>query len=152
MIALETMDKHDWVHFACHASQDFTDPTKSGFYLHQDMLTLSAINRQSFKNKGLAYLAACQTATGDENLPDEAIHLASGMLMAGYPSVIATRWSVRDDDAVVVANTFYAELMKCGKIGGGEAGKALHKAVDELRQKIGEKEYHRWVPYIHIGS
>ncbi|KAF8671668.1 TPR-like protein [Rhizoctonia solani] len=152
MIALETMDEHDWVHFACHASQDFTDPTKSGFYLHQDMLTLSAINRQSFKNKGLAYLAACQTATGDENLPDEAIHLASGMLMAGYPSVIATRWSVRDDDAVVVANTVYAELMKCGKIGGGEAGKALHKAVDELRQKIGEKEYHRWVPYIHIGS
>ncbi|CAE6487268.1 unnamed protein product [Rhizoctonia solani] len=57
--------------------------------------TLEA-NPKSFKNKGLAFLSACQTATGDTNLPDEAVHLASGMLMAGYPSVIATMWSVMD--------------------------------------------------------
>ncbi|CCO38153.1 hypothetical protein BN14_12318 [Rhizoctonia solani AG-1 IB] len=116
------------------------------------MLDLVAINRRSFRNKGLAFLSACQTATGDEKLPDEAIHLASGMLMAGYPSVIATMWSVMDEDAPFVADRVYAQLMKDGKIGNGEAGKALYYAVKALREKVGEKEFGRWVPYIHIGS
>ncbi|CAE6478292.1 unnamed protein product [Rhizoctonia solani] len=88
----------------------------------------------------------------DEKLPDEAIHLASGMLMAGYPSVIATMWSVVDDDAPFVADKVYAQLMKDRKIGNGEAGRALHYAVAGLRKKVGEKEFGRWVPYIHIGS
>ncbi|CAE6526594.1 unnamed protein product, partial [Rhizoctonia solani] len=147
---LDAMEQHDWVHLACHAHQNVEDPTKSGFFLHDGTLDLAAINRRSFKNKGLAFLSACQTATGDEKLPDEAIHLASGMLMAGYPSVIATMWSVMDDDAPFVADRVYAQLMKDGRIGNGEAGKALHHAVEALRNEVGEKEFARWVPYIHI--
>ncbi|KAG8705465.1 hypothetical protein FRC11_009017, partial [Ceratobasidium sp. 423] len=149
---LDAMEQHDWVHLACHAHQNVETPTKSGFHLHDGTLDLSAINQRSFKNKGLAFPSACQTATGDEKLPDEAIHLASGMLMAGYPSVIATMWSVMDDDAPFVADKVYAELMKDGRVGNGEAGKALHHAVAALREKVGEKEFARWVPYIHIGS
>ncbi|CAE6460393.1 unnamed protein product [Rhizoctonia solani] len=149
---LDAMEQHNRVHLACHAHQNVNDPTKSGFHLRNGTLDLSAINRRSFKNKGLAFLSACQTATGDEKLPDEAIHLASGMLMAGYPSVIATMWSVVDDDAPLVADKVYAQLMKDGKVGNGEAGRALHYAVGELREKVGEKAFGRWVPYIHIGS
>ncbi|CAE6474826.1 unnamed protein product [Rhizoctonia solani] len=128
------------------------DPTDSGFFLHDGTLDLASINRRSFKNKGLAFLSACQTATGDEKLPDESIHLASGMLMAGYSSVIATMWSVYDEDAPVVADKVYAQLVRDGKVGNGETGKALHNAVAELREKVGEKEFSRWVPYIHMGS
>ncbi|CAE6460116.1 unnamed protein product, partial [Rhizoctonia solani] len=149
---LDAMEQHEWVHLACHAHQNVSDPTKSGFFLHDGTLDLAAINRRSFKNKGLAFLSACQTAAGDEKLPDEAIHLASGMLMAGYPSVIATMWSVVDDDAPFVADKVYAQLMPDGRIGNGEAGKALHHAVAVLREEVGEKEFGRWVPYIHIGS
>ncbi|KAG8750727.1 hypothetical protein FRC11_010115 [Ceratobasidium sp. 423] len=149
---LDAMEEHDWVHLACHAHQNVNDATKSGFFLHDDTLDLAAINRRSFKNKGLAYLSACQTATGDKNLPDEAIHLASGMLMAGYTSVIATMWSVHDKDAPLVTDGVYAQLMRDGKLGNGEAGKALHYAVAELRNNVGEREFGRWVPYIHIGS
>ncbi|CAE6479751.1 unnamed protein product [Rhizoctonia solani] len=149
---LNAMEQHDWVHLACHAHQNVNDATKSGFFLHDDTLDLAAINRRSFKNKGLAYLSACQTATGDGKLPDEAIHLASGMLMAGYTSVIATMWSVHDADAPLVADKVYAQLMKDRNLGNGEAGKALHNAVAELRDKVGEKEFVRWVPYIHVGS
>ncbi|KAG8685773.1 hypothetical protein FRC11_010095, partial [Ceratobasidium sp. 423] len=112
---LDAMEKHDWVHLACHTHQNVDDPTKSEFFLHDGTLDLASINQRSFKNKGLAFLSACQTATGDEKFPDEAIHLASGMLMAGYPSVIATMWSVRDNDAPFVADKVYAELMKDGK-------------------------------------
>ncbi|KAG8703851.1 hypothetical protein FRC11_010405 [Ceratobasidium sp. 423] len=148
---LDSMEKHDWVHLACHAHQNVQDPTKSGFFLHDDTLDLAAINRRSFNNKGLAYLSACQTATGDERLPNEAVHLASGMLMAGYSSVIATMWSVRDQDAPFVADRVYGKLMKVGKLGNGEAGRALHNAVAELREEVGENAFEYWAPYIHIG-
>jgi CHAT domain-containing protein len=151
MAVLDAMEQHDWVHLACHAHQN-KDPTKSGFFLHDGTLDISAINQRSFRNKGLAFLSACQTATGDEMLPDEAIHLASAMLMAGYRSVVGTMWSVIDDDAPFVADGVYAQLMKDRKIGNGEVGKALHYAVAGLREKVGEKEFTRWMPYIHIGS
>ncbi|CAE7229967.1 unnamed protein product [Rhizoctonia solani] len=149
---LDEMERHDWVHLACHAHQNVSDAKQSGFFLHGGVLDLDAINRRSFKGKGLAFLSACQTATGDEKLPDEAVHLASGMLMAGYTSVIATMWSVHDEDAPFVADKVYGQLMNEGKLGNGEAGKALHHAVARLRDRVGDKEYSRWVPYIHIGS
>ncbi|CUA71779.1 Serine/threonine-protein kinase MRCK gamma [Rhizoctonia solani] len=149
---LDAMETHDWVHLACHAHQNVTDPTKSGFFLHGGTLDLASINRRTFKKKGLAFLSACQTATGDEKLPDEAVHLASGMLMAGYSGVIATMWSVDDRDAPFVANKVYNELMVDGKLGNGEAGRALHNAVAGLRERVGEKAFGRWVPYIHFGS
>ncbi|CAE6457124.1 unnamed protein product [Rhizoctonia solani] len=149
---LDGMEQHDWVHLACHAHQNVINATKSGLFLHDGTLDLAAINRRSFKNKGLAFLSACQTATGDERLPDEAVHLASGMLMAGYSSVIGTMWSVVDADAPFIADKVYARLMEDGKIGNGEAGKALYTAVAELREKVGEKQFGRWVPYIHFGS
>ncbi|CAE6433250.1 unnamed protein product [Rhizoctonia solani] len=157
-IVLDAMEQHDWVHLACHAYQNVYDPTKSGFFLQGDTegteasLDLATINRRSFNRKGLAFLSACQTATGDETLPDEAVHLASGMLMGGYSSVIATMWSVVDEDAPFVADRVYAQLMIDGKLGNGEAGRALHCAVSGLREKVGEREFARWVPYIHIGS
>ncbi|CAE6467096.1 unnamed protein product [Rhizoctonia solani] len=149
---LDAMEQHDWVHLACHAHQNVSDPTSSGFFLHDGVLDLSTINRRSFRNKGLAFLSACQTATGDETLPDEAIHLASGMLMAGYRSVIGTMWSLVDDDAPFVADKLYARLMQEGKLANGEAGKALHDAVAGLRNMVGEQDFSRWMPYIHIGS
>ncbi|CCO35658.1 hypothetical protein BN14_09776 [Rhizoctonia solani AG-1 IB] len=151
-IVLDEMERHDWVHLACHAHQNVRDPNWSGFFLHNGTLDLVSINRRSFKNKGLAFLSACQTATGDEELPDEAVHLASGMLMAGYSSVIGTIWSVVDDDAPFVADKVYDQLMKEGKIGSGEAGRALHNAIMELRESVGEKSFGHWAPYIHIGS
>ncbi|CAE6367737.1 unnamed protein product [Rhizoctonia solani] len=149
---LNAMEQHDWVHLACHAHQNVSDPTKSGFFLHDGILDLAEINRRSFKGKGLAFLSACQTATGDDRLADEAVHLASGMLMAGYSSVIATMWSVHDEDAPLVADKVYAQLMKDGRVGNGEAGIALHTALAALRERVGEEKFERWVPYIHIGS
>ncbi|CUA72809.1 Dynein-1-beta heavy chain, flagellar inner arm I1 complex [Rhizoctonia solani] len=139
LAVLDAMEKHDWVHLACHAHQNVYDATKSGFFLHEGTLDLATINQRTLKKKGLAFLSACQTATGDEELPDEAVHLASGMLMAGYSSVIATMWSVDDEDASFVADKVYSQLMEYGKLGNGEAGRALHDAVAGLRDGIGDE-------------
>ncbi|QRV77080.1 CHAT domain protein [Ceratobasidium sp. AG-Ba] len=148
---LTAMEHHSWVHFACHADQNCQNPSHSGFHLHDGTLTLEEIAKRQFKGKGLAFLSACRTATGDRNLPDEATHLAAGMLMVGYPSVIATMWSIVDEDAPVVAEVVYAELVKGGKMDHSQSARALHKAVARLRERMGEKEVWRWAPYIHIG-
>ncbi|KAH7333535.1 CHAT domain-containing protein [Rhizoctonia solani] len=112
---LDAMEQHDWIHLACHAHQNVDDPTKR-FFLNDGTLDLASINRRLFKNKGLAFLFACQTATGDEKLADEAVHLASGMLMAGYPGVIAMMWSVSDKGTLFVADKVYAQLVKGGRV------------------------------------
>jgi CHAT domain-containing protein len=95
--------------------------------------------------------ATCQTATGDEHLPQEAVHLAAGMIMAGYPSVIATMWSIKDEDAPIVAEKVYAHLLEGGVPNARRAAKALHTAVECLQDKVGVKSFARWAPFIHVG-
>ncbi|CUA74678.1 Protein kinase rad3 [Rhizoctonia solani] len=148
---LTAMESHSWVHMACHASQQVGDPTESGFFFQDGILSIATITQKYFKNKGLAFLSACQTATGDTARPDEAVHLASGMLMAGYPSVIATMWSIGDDDAPLVADWVYSAVMRNGKMDCSRAAEALHTATAHLREKVGETAFVKWVPYIHIG-
>ena len=73
------------------------------------------------------------------------------MLMAGYPSVIATMWSIQDEDAPLIAEKVYAELLEGGVADTRKTARALHDAVAHLRDRVGEKNFARWVPYIHIG-
>lgn len=148
---LDAMEQYGSVHLACHASQNTLKPTESCFHLCDGKLSLSAIAKKSLKNKSLAFLSACQTATGHEKMPDEAIHLAAGMLVAGYPTVIATMWSINDGDAPLIADRVYGELIKFGSLGDGRVARALHAAVGVLRTKVGVKQFAQWVPYIHIG-
>ncbi|KAF8604315.1 hypothetical protein BDV93DRAFT_575046 [Ceratobasidium sp. AG-I] len=148
---LDAIEQHSWVHFACHASQNASDPTASAFHLYDGPLSLATIMQKSFKHADLAFLSACQTAKGDSNLPGEAVHLAAGMLMAGFPSVIATMWSIRDEDAPLIAEEVYAQLLEGGKPDSRRAAKALHMAVERLREKVGEKAFTSWIPYVHLG-
>jgi CHAT domain-containing protein len=149
---LREIPQHVWVHLACHGIQDPTDPTKSAFCLHDGRLDLAQLMGISHKGAELAVLSACQTAMGDNNLPDEAVHLASGMLAAGYRSVVATMWSIADEDGPVIADTLYAGLKR--DLAGKEAlrvADALHEAVDQLKRRVGEKNFWRWVPFVHFG-
>ncbi|CAE6499743.1 unnamed protein product [Rhizoctonia solani] len=147
---LDALGNHSCVHLACHAYQNLENPVESGFHLHDGTLTLRTIMQQSFPGKQLAFLSACQTAAGDDQIPDEAVHLASGMLMAGYPSVVATLWSISDYYAPLVADEVYGWLVK-NTFKPGETAKALHYAVAKLREEVGEEDFIRWVPYVHFG-
>jgi CHAT domain-containing protein len=148
---LAAMEEHSWVHFACHATQDPNEPTNSAFHLHNDSLSLATITQKPLKHAELAFLSACQTATGDERLSEEAVHLAAGMIMSGYRSVIATMWSIQDQDAPLVAEKFYAQLLEGGAPDTRGAAKALHIAIGHLRAQVGIKSFMQWAPYIHIG-
>ncbi|QRV99312.1 CHAT domain protein [Ceratobasidium sp. AG-Ba] len=148
---LTAMETHSWVHLACHASQDPSNPISSAFHLWGGEMTLAAITQKELPHADFAFLSACQTAMGYDQLPDEAVHLAAGMLMAGYSSVIATMWSIRDEDAPLVAEEVYVHMLKGDAPNSRRAARALHRAVEKLRTTIGEQEFMSWIPYIHLG-
>ncbi|KAA1472323.1 hypothetical protein DENSPDRAFT_838560 [Dentipellis sp. KUC8613] len=154
------ISRNNWIHLACHATQDSSDPLRSAFLLHDGNLELGDIIQQSRPQAEFAFLSACQTFTGDEKLPDEAVHLAAGMQMAGYRSIVATMWSIKDSDGPAVAREFYTRMFAephgrrpdCTR-----AAQALHGAVNFLRDAtwpekgVTDEWLLRWVPFIHLG-
>ncbi|KAF5328027.1 hypothetical protein D9758_018771 [Tetrapyrgos nigripes] len=150
------MSKYEIIHLACHGIQD-PNPLDSAFVLYDGRLKLHDLMGLSLESAELAFLSACQTAAGDENLPEEAVHLAAGMLAVGYPSVIATMWSIRDKDAPIVADKFYESLLgrrdseMATQNPRQSAAYALHAAVEHLRKEVGETAFVKWVPFIHYG-
>ena len=149
---LQHMKECSWAHLACHGVQDSVKPTDSAFLLIDHPLTLREIMKQSFSHTELAFLSACQTAKGDSGLPEEAIHLAAGMLMTGYASVVGTMWSIQDSDAPLVAEKFYKYMMEEAGGDSTRAAYALHYAVAALRDVAGEEKFARWAPFIHLGG
>ena len=151
------METHSCIHFACHAHQNTKEPLKSSFALHDGGLELSEIIKRKLVGADLAYLSACQTSTGDEKLSEEAVHLAAGMLAAGYRGVVATMWSISDRYGPQVAEDFYASLISQNSeglpVGGlrtGDAARALHYSTQKLRKQLGDSALD-WIPYVHFG-
>ena len=146
---LSLMKDADWVHFACHGVQVGID---SGLCLAGGRrLKVRDIISVSRPHGGLAFLSACQTAKGDRHLSDEAIHIAAGMLFAGYGGVIGTMWSISDKLAPDVANGVYGHLFrKSTRPDYREAAYALHAATGNLRKSDGVS-FDEWIPFIHVG-
>ncbi|KAJ7117247.1 CHAT domain-containing protein [Mycena crocata] len=149
---LTGMSRSTWVHLACHAHQYPLRSSESAFILAGGgTLSLADVSASTGGVGELAFLSACQTAAGDFDLAEEGVHLAAGMLVAGYRSVVATAWSVHDVDAPVVAGEVYGMLLEGGRVDRTGAGRALHRATALLRNKVGAAEVMRWAPFIHLG-
>ncbi|KAF6741711.1 CHAT domain-containing protein [Ephemerocybe angulata] len=157
---LDSMEKFSSIHLACHAYQDATNPLESRFFFHNGSLDLLAILQRSLKYADLAFLSACQTGTGTEKLPDEAVHLAAGMLAAGYRRVVATMWAIRDEHAPHLATDFYQYLLDHRDPADGSgfdglhSARALHHATQQLRIRLGDNSDESllaWIPYVHFG-
>lgn len=111
----QEMMQHPWMHLACHAVQNTTSPLRSGFHLQDGLLYLSEIMKQQIPTADFAFLSVCQTSAGDEKLSEEAVHLAVGMLAAGYRGVVSTMWSIKDKYGPDVAEKFYLYLCARGE-------------------------------------
>lgn len=147
---VNSMADYPIVHFACHGCQDFTDPLSSGLLLHDERLSLQMLMHTKLPNAQLVFLSACQTAMGDEDHPDEAIHLAAGMLAAGFKSVIGTLWQIPDNAAPIIADLVYGRILKDGKLDNEKIAEALHHAVEQLRRT--SSDFMTWIPFVHIGA
>ena len=150
------MKAHNWFHFACHGIQDMVEPLKSGVHLHDGRLELLEIMQQQMPNPDLAFLSACQTSKGDLKLSEEVVHLAAGMLAAGYHGVVSTMWSISDMHGPEFATEFYKYLLKEKRLEGldsTQAAYALDHAVRTVRESLGDRDdaFLTWVPYVHFG-
>jgi CHAT domain-containing protein len=107
---------------------------------------ISEIIKMSLPHADLAFLSACQTATGAEALPEEVVHSAAEMPGAGYRGVIATMWSIMDRGAPRIADDVYAHLLKDTKRDHTRAASALHLAVQDICADHREKSFLSRVP------
>ncbi|KAF6759605.1 CHAT domain-containing protein, partial [Ephemerocybe angulata] len=156
---LEHMQRFSCIHLACHGEQNAAEPLRSRFLFHQGSLELGTILKSNLKRADLAFLSACQTSTGKETLSDEAVHLAAGMLAAGYRRVVGTMWSIGDEAAQDVATSFYEYLLtREGEDGadnfdGTHSALALHHATQKLRLSLDDSERSllTWIPFVHFG-
>jgi len=156
---LESLQSYPFVHLACHASQGLKDPLDSAIHLYDRPLKLSEIMKKCLPEVEFAFMSACQTSTGDDNFPEEAIHLAAGMLATGYRSVVATMWSISDKHAPQIAEVFYKNLLGNNLPEAGltmdvtASARALHFAVRSLRESSqnSTETLLAWIPYVHFG-
>ncbi|NUS63374.1 MAG: CHAT domain-containing protein, partial [Saccharothrix sp.] len=142
---------HAYAHFACHGSQDVNDPSTGALYLWDKPLTVLDVAELDLAHAELAYLSACHTAVGGATLPDEAIHLAAALQLAGYRHVIATLWTVGDRTAVDVATSVYTSLVDGAGLDLADTAHVLHRTVRALRD-ADPRDPTRWAPYIHSGA
>jgi len=100
-------------------------------------------------------LSACQTNVPDVNLPDEAISLATGLLIGGCRAVIASAWQVPDPATSALMQLFY----HCWRRDGQEVSAALRKAqltfaaggggVDKWRSEWADPYF--WAGFSYLG-
>jgi len=88
------MAKSSIVHFACHGTQEKTNPLQSGLCIGGGLLTIARIIKQPLPNGSLAFLSACETATDVDELPDEAMSLRACLFYSGFRRVVAMMLSV----------------------------------------------------------
>jgi CHAT domain-containing protein/tetratricopeptide (TPR) repeat protein len=105
-----------YLHFSCHGIFNSDEPLISGLIMAEEKrLTLAdLLDRLTLGSARLAVLSACQTAITDFNrVPDEAIGLSPGFLVAGVPGVIGSLWPVDDISTMLLMKRLYEHLL-CG--------------------------------------
>ncbi|KAG1824845.1 CHAT domain-containing protein [Suillus subaureus] len=147
--ALDALNRNQWLHLACHGMPNRIQPFESSFAMRDGPLMIKDIIRSDWQNPEFAFLSACHTTVGDEDSPDESIHLAAAMQFSGFRSVIGSMWSVDDDVARQVVSAFYGHLVdSSGRLCCTQAAVALHKAMKSLRKKISLEQQ---IVFVHIG-
>ncbi|MEV7887859.1 CHAT domain-containing protein [Streptomyces sp. NPDC002817] len=141
---------HSWVHFACHGVQDPEQPSEGRLLLPGGTLSVRDMTRLRLPAAEFAYLSACETALGGTRLPDEALHLAGSLQLAGFSQVIGTLWRADDDTSAEIAEGVYGELAAAGP-GAPPAALALHRAVRRLRVRCPERPL-SWAAHVHSGA
>jgi hypothetical protein len=132
---LDALPAHALAHFSCHGLQSQVSPDQSTLWLHDERLTMADLVELRLSGT-LAFLSACDTAAGAVGLPDEAIHLAAAVQVAGFRHVVAALWPIVDDVTADLTVTFYQRLAAHDRIDASQTAAALHAAVDELKARF----------------
>jgi CHAT domain len=131
-------------YFACHNVRDDARPHQGGLGLFDGLLTIDDLSRLDLPHAEFAMLSACATVMPTPDAPDELTHLAAAFQLAGFRSVVATLWPVRDLTATEFTQLFHAA--------GGHTTTcaALTSATRALRDRH-PNHPELWAPYLHYG-
>lgn len=151
-VVLASIAENSWIHLACHGHHNSTQPFLSHFSMHDKHVSVLDIIHRELPKAEVAVLSACHSARVSEQMPDEVLHPAAGMLFAGFRSVVGTMWALEDSIGPNFAETFYEEMFE------GEGGSrshtrvagALRKAVNALGVK-GASLVER-INLVHLGA
>ncbi|KAG0702288.1 hypothetical protein DFH29DRAFT_1069230 [Suillus ampliporus] len=137
------------VHKLVPPNVDFTTLSGDDATRADEPLTLLDIMDNNTPRAEFAFLSACHTAVGDEETPDEVIHLAAGLQFSGFKSVIGTLWGVDDAVAKHVVEAFYKNMFKKkGVVDCTRAASALNYATHTVKGKVPLEQR---IVFIHIG-
>lgn len=125
------------VYFACHAVRDDNRPHLSGLGLFDGLLTIDDLFHLDLPNADVAQLSACATVMPTADAPDEMTHLAATFQVAGFRSVVATLWPVRD----LITAEFSQLLHDTGSVTA---------AARTLRNRHSSHPEH-WAAFLHYG-
>lgn len=141
---------HTWAHFACHGRFNMHAPLSAGLCLSDGDMKVRDIAELHLTDADLVFLSACHTYVGTNLLPDEAIHTAAALRMAGFRHVVASMWAIHDKVAPLVANAFYQRVLTADGLSSADAATALHEAVSALREDH-LTDPTVWAPFLHDG-
>ena len=145
---------HSWVHLCCHGTVDAQQPLLSTFHLgHVGHLNIETLMQAQLPQADFAYLSACHTAVGSV-ARNESMSLAAVLQVTGFRSIVATMYSIGDDDGPVVAREVYKYMFRDGAQAArsSDAAVGVHRAARAL-QRSGAQLF-RWVsdPRCWVGK
>lgn len=154
---LQGMANHAFIHFACHGIASEEDPLRSYFALAHEKLSLLDIltqDGQTISEAECAFLSVCDSASNaSAAAADEALHFASGMLLAGFKSVVGTMYPMPDEDGEIIAKEFYQRMGFSDDIlrTAQDVARALHETVQVLCRDGEKRRYSKVCRYVHYG-
>lgn len=143
------------LHVSAHGRLDPDDSFEAGIDLADGRFALRDLAASRADAARLAVLLACESASGDFEAPNEALHAAGAAQQAGFAEVVAATLPVRDSSVVPFVTRLYAAV--AAEPMDGEfalvVARAVAGAVDALRL---EPQYVvdplSWVPYAHFSG
>lgn len=103
--------RFDWLHLATHAYADPETGEHIGLIFGEDVVTIEDI-RSWRLSAALVTVAACQTALGHWGYADDLAGIAQAFLAAGARTVVASLWSVADEQACQLVTALYRKVFE----------------------------------------
>jgi len=148
---LAEIERHRYVHLACHGEYHPSDPLQSGLKLHDGVLTAQEILKLRL-SADLIVLSACATGRQKVGRGDELMGLLRVLLYAGASSLVASLWPVDDRSSLDLMQHFYQALDGQDTSSLPDRAEMLGAAMLKVRREQGWEHPYFWAPFILVGA
>lgn len=133
-----------WLHLATHGNLDPQEPLLGGLACADGMLTVADIFRWRLQAE-VVVLSACDSGRVNQQDGQEYVGLTQAFQCAGARSMLATLWSVSDQDTAVWMESLYRQLQD-----GKTLGQATQQATLSMRAQNADP--YLWAPFVIWGD